>query len=394
MYFLFVIKNFICWTCQKFTKFSVSLVFHRCVFEAFPFFSSTILFFFFAEAFTATWQKYYCTYKKQNKQFTMLQYNQQIPGRIVSLPKSTFSFSFSQLFDFSAIDARQVDPRKLHPLHLRLREALLFRLDLRPATQYRLHIPGAVRKRPQIVARRDGRQRAGLSDAGQEQHSTGRRIQHQRRRLRVREKVHRVPRDARTRRRRTVPRERRRHQNQQSSADGSWRETAGSRAAGVFQWRGAYGRSRKQNYRQRTETVSAQAEGTDHDLPLLQRLSRRSQTGTASAADQRRARAHSSTAKAAPRHARHHRKAFEERRGEKSQEQNVYLQSRRCFRWEFFLKFLIVLIRITLNFYSQYLILKFCLKFFISFVKVLIFIASKPQDTKCYKCSRQCHRKI
>lgn len=37
-----------------------------------------------AEAFTATWQKYYCTYKKQNKQFTMLQYNQQIPGRIVS----------------------------------------------------------------------------------------------------------------------------------------------------------------------------------------------------------------------------------------------------------------------------------------------------------------------
>lgn len=36
------------------------------------------------EAFTATWQKYYCTYKKQNKQFTMLQYNQQIPGRIVS----------------------------------------------------------------------------------------------------------------------------------------------------------------------------------------------------------------------------------------------------------------------------------------------------------------------
>lgn len=36
-----------------------------------------------SEAFTATWQKYYCTYKKQNKQFTMLQYNQQIPGRIV-----------------------------------------------------------------------------------------------------------------------------------------------------------------------------------------------------------------------------------------------------------------------------------------------------------------------
>jgi hypothetical protein len=37
------------------------------------------------EAFTATWQKNYCTYKKQNKQFSMLQYNQQIPGRIVSI---------------------------------------------------------------------------------------------------------------------------------------------------------------------------------------------------------------------------------------------------------------------------------------------------------------------
>ncbi|XP_070507711.1 rho GTPase-activating protein Graf isoform X2 [Chironomus tepperi] len=39
------------------------------------------------KAFTATWQKYYCTYKKENKQFTMLQYNQQIPGRIQSTPE-------------------------------------------------------------------------------------------------------------------------------------------------------------------------------------------------------------------------------------------------------------------------------------------------------------------
>lgn len=34
----------------------------------------------FAEAFTATWAKYYCTYKKGDKQFTMLQYSQ-ISGR-------------------------------------------------------------------------------------------------------------------------------------------------------------------------------------------------------------------------------------------------------------------------------------------------------------------------
>lgn len=40
-----------------------------------------------AEAFTATWQKFYCTYKKQNKQFSMIQYNQQIPGRIQSTPE-------------------------------------------------------------------------------------------------------------------------------------------------------------------------------------------------------------------------------------------------------------------------------------------------------------------
>lgn len=44
----------------------------------------TVFWYLSTEAFTATWQKYYCTYKKQNKQFTMLQYNQQIPGRIVS----------------------------------------------------------------------------------------------------------------------------------------------------------------------------------------------------------------------------------------------------------------------------------------------------------------------
>lgn len=36
-----------------------------------------------AEAFTATWSKYYCTYKKQQKQFSMLQYNQ-ISGKTVS----------------------------------------------------------------------------------------------------------------------------------------------------------------------------------------------------------------------------------------------------------------------------------------------------------------------
>lgn len=35
-----------------------------------------------AEAFTATWSKYYCTYKKQHKQFSMLQYNQ-ISGKTV-----------------------------------------------------------------------------------------------------------------------------------------------------------------------------------------------------------------------------------------------------------------------------------------------------------------------
>lgn len=34
----------------------------------------------FAEAFTATWAKYYCTYKKEERVFTMLQYNQ-ISGR-------------------------------------------------------------------------------------------------------------------------------------------------------------------------------------------------------------------------------------------------------------------------------------------------------------------------
>lgn len=40
--------------------------------------------FFFSEAFTATWSKYYCTYKKQLKQFSMLQYNQ-ISGKTVTL---------------------------------------------------------------------------------------------------------------------------------------------------------------------------------------------------------------------------------------------------------------------------------------------------------------------
>lgn len=38
----------------------------------------------FSEAFTATWSKYYCTYKKQLKQFSMLQYNQ-ISGKTVTL---------------------------------------------------------------------------------------------------------------------------------------------------------------------------------------------------------------------------------------------------------------------------------------------------------------------
>lgn len=51
----------------------------------------SVFFFILAEAFTATWQKYYCTYKKQNKQFAMLQYNQQIPGRIVSKTSAPLS---------------------------------------------------------------------------------------------------------------------------------------------------------------------------------------------------------------------------------------------------------------------------------------------------------------
>lgn len=36
----------------------------------------------FAEAFTATWAKYFCTYKKEERMFTMQQYNQtQMPNR-------------------------------------------------------------------------------------------------------------------------------------------------------------------------------------------------------------------------------------------------------------------------------------------------------------------------
>lgn len=41
----------------------------------------------YIEAFTATWSKYYCTYKKQQKQFTMLSYNQ-ISGRTETEPES------------------------------------------------------------------------------------------------------------------------------------------------------------------------------------------------------------------------------------------------------------------------------------------------------------------
>ncbi|KAL7019473.1 hypothetical protein ACKWTF_011131 [Chironomus riparius] len=53
------------------------------------------------KAFTATWQKYYCTYKKENKQFTMLQYNQQIPGRIQSTPeKLTLASCIRCISDF------------------------------------------------------------------------------------------------------------------------------------------------------------------------------------------------------------------------------------------------------------------------------------------------------
>lgn len=44
----------------------------------------------FAEAFTATWAKYYCTYKKGDRQFTMLQYNQ-ISDRSESALTETFT---------------------------------------------------------------------------------------------------------------------------------------------------------------------------------------------------------------------------------------------------------------------------------------------------------------
>lgn len=47
----------------------------------------SVFFFFIVEAFTATWSKYYCTYKKQQKQFTMLPYNQ-ISGRTEQLPEN------------------------------------------------------------------------------------------------------------------------------------------------------------------------------------------------------------------------------------------------------------------------------------------------------------------
>lgn len=39
------------------------------------------------EAFTATWSKFYCTYKKQQKHFSMLPYNQ-ISGRTEQPPES------------------------------------------------------------------------------------------------------------------------------------------------------------------------------------------------------------------------------------------------------------------------------------------------------------------
>ncbi|CAO1424757.1 unnamed protein product [Diamesa hyperborea] len=52
------------------------------------------------KAFTATWSKYYCTYKKQNKQFTMLQYNQQIPGRATTPEKLTLSSCTRCISDF------------------------------------------------------------------------------------------------------------------------------------------------------------------------------------------------------------------------------------------------------------------------------------------------------
>lgn len=41
----------------------------------------------FAEAFTATWSKFYCTYKKQQKLFSMLPYNQ-ISGRTEQPPET------------------------------------------------------------------------------------------------------------------------------------------------------------------------------------------------------------------------------------------------------------------------------------------------------------------
>lgn len=48
-----------------------------------------IWFLFFAsiEAFTATWSKFYCTYKKQQKLFSMLPYNQ-ISGRTEQPPET------------------------------------------------------------------------------------------------------------------------------------------------------------------------------------------------------------------------------------------------------------------------------------------------------------------
>lgn len=41
----------------------------------------------FTEAFTATWSKFYCTYKKQQKLFSMLPYNQ-ISGRTEQPPET------------------------------------------------------------------------------------------------------------------------------------------------------------------------------------------------------------------------------------------------------------------------------------------------------------------